>query len=305
MNFNFDTIQASLRENPTAEINRWEENYLSQIRDAAGQVLKNRENSPVVLLAGPSGSSKTSTGARLRDEIIARGVPAHLISMDNYYVDWEEPGFPRTPEGERDLESPRCLNIPLLNQHFSQLETGVDIHVPIYDFPTHKPLEGKSIPMSPAQGDVFIFEGIHALNPLFTQQHPQAFRLYVSPAASFVEGDRVICHPILLRLMRRVVRDAQFRGAPAEFSLSLWGNVISSEKIYIEPYRASAHAIINTTLGYELGVLKDYVLRQFSDLAQNVPCRDMVDEILRLLQRVDPIPSDLVPQNSILREFIG
>lgn len=305
MNFDLHTINAALRNNPAAEILKWEENYLAQIKTVAQMVLQNRENSPVVLLSGPSGSSKTSTGTRLRDGITALGVPAHLISMDNYYIDWDEPGFPRTPEGERDLESPRCLNIPLLNQHFSQLETGEDIFVPIYDFPTHRPLEGKAVPMSPSHGDVFIFEGIHALNPLFTAQHPQAFRLYVSPAASFEAEGNVVCYPILLRLMRRVVRDAQFRGAPAEFSLKLWGNVISSEKIYIEPYQSTAHAVINTTLGYELGVLKGYVLPQISDLPQNVSCRNMVEEILSLLEQVDGVPSDLVPQDSILREFIG
>lgn len=305
MNFDFYTVHQALSRNPEEEIRKWEENYLAQIRSVAQMVLQNREKSPVVLLSGPSGSSKTSTGARLRDEIMAQGIPAHLISMDNYYIDWDEPGFPRTPEGERDLESPRCLNIPLLNQHFSQLETGEDISVPIYDFPTHKPLEEEYVPMSPGQGDVFIFEGIHALNPLFTRQHPNAFRLYVAPSASFLEGDRVICHPILLRLMRRVVRDAQFRGASAEFSLKLWDNVISSEKIYIEPYQSTAHATINTTLGYELGVLKDYVLGQFADLPRDVPCRDMVDEILALLNRVPSLSSRLVPQDSILREFIG
>lgn len=305
MNFDFDTIKAALKENPAAEILKWEENYLSQIRSVAQMVLQNREKSPVVLLSGPSGSSKTSTGTRLRDALKDMGAPAHLISMDNYYIDWDEPGFPRTPEGERDLESPRCLNIPLLNQHFSQLETGEDILVPIYDFPTHRPLEGQFIPMSPAQGDVFIFEGIHALNPLFTHQHPQAFRLYVSPAASFEDGDKILCSPILLRLMRRVVRDAQFRGATAEFSLKLWDNVISSEKVYIEPYQGSAHATINTTLGYELGALKNYVLGQFADLPQDVPCREMVDQILALLGQVDAVPAELVPQDSILREFIG
>ena len=305
MNFDLDTIQADLRENPAAEILKWEENYLAQIRSVAQMVLQNREKSPVVLLSGPSGSSKTSTGTRLRDALNAMGAPAHLISMDNYYIDWDEPGFPRTPEGERDLESPRCLNIPLLNQHFSQLETGEDIRVPIYDFPTHRPLEGEFVPMSPGRRDVFICEGIHALNPLFTAQHPQAFRLYVSPAASFTAGARVVCDPVLLRLMRRVVRDAQFRGASAEFSLKLWGNVISSEKIYIEPYKSSAHATINTTLGYELGVLKGYVLPRITDLPQNVPCRDMVEEILALLVQVDAVSSDLVPQDSILREFIG
>lgn len=305
MAYQLEEINRAVRTDPVGFMEACDAEYQAKVSAAADVVCGNLSRSPVVLLSGPSGSSKTSTGTRLRDALNAMGAPAHLISMDNYYIDWDEPGFPRTPEGERDLESPRCLNIPLLNQHFSQLETGEDIHVPIYDFPTHRPLEGEFVPMSPGRGDVFIFEGIHALNPLFTAQHPQAFRLYVSPAASFTAGARVVCDPVLLRLMRRVVRDAQFRGASAEFSLKLWGNVISSEKIYIEPYKSSAHATINTTLGYELGVLKGYVLPRITDLPQNVPCRSMVEEILDLLVQVDAVPGDLVPQDSILREFIG
>ena len=305
MNYELSKINAALRQDVTAAILQCEENYHAQVEAVARAVLQNREKSPVVLLAGPSGSSKTTTGTRLKEKIDALGVPAHLISMDNYYVDWDEPDFPRTPAGERDLESPLCLNIPLLNEHFSLLETGVDIQVPIYDFPTHKPLEDQFIPMSPSHGDVFIFEGIHALNPLFTTQHPEAFRLYVSPESGFVQGDAVVCSPTILRLMRRVVRDAQFRGATAEFSLSLWGNVIASEKIYIEPYKSSAHGVINTTMGYELGALKPYVEPLFRTLGADVPCRDMIDEALAVMELVPEVPHALVPQDSIVREFIG
>lgn len=305
MNFEITQINAALGRDMPQTISACETLYHTQVEDMAKAVLENREKSPVVLLAGPSGSSKTTTGTRLREKIAALGVPAHLISMDNYYVDWDEPDFPRTPEGERDLESPMCLNIPLLNEHFSLLETGDDIYVPIYDFPTHKPLEDRFLHMSPSQGDIFIFEGIHALNPLFTSQHPEAFRLYVSPGASFEAEGKVICTPQLLRLMRRVVRDYQFRGATAEFSLQLWGNVIASEKIYIEPYRETAHGIVNTTLGYELGALKPYVLPLFQNLPEHVPCREQVSGALKALETVVEVPHALVPGDSIVREFIG
>lgn len=305
MNIDLHSVMEQLHQNPQQVISFWETRYRNQVEDIAQKVFDHRTESPVVLLAGPSGSSKTTTGHRLREQLEKKGVPAHLISMDNYFLSWEAPDFPRTPDGQRDLEAPGCLNIPLLNQHFSRLEEGGDIQVPIYDFPTHRPLDDQFIHMSPARGDIFIFEGIHALNPLFTAQHPGAFRLYISPVSTFVSREGEVCSPKILRLMRRITRDHLFRGASAEFSLGLWGNVVSSEKIYITPYQASAHGTIDTTLGYEPMALKPYILPLLQQLPKTVPCREQVEEAIGVLQTVDSIPGALVPENSILREFIG
>lgn len=298
-------MEARLREDPGAEIAQCEAHYFSQLEAAAEAVLLNRTESPVVLLAGPSASSKTTSGQRLKELLMAKSVPAHLISMDNYYVSWDTEDFPMTEDGQRDLESPLCLDIPLLNQHFSQLCDGKSIEVPIYDFPSHNRLENRSLHMDPSQGDVFIFEGIHALNPLFTEQHPEACRVYVAPESGFSRDGKLICSPGALRLMRRLVRDYQFRGATAEYSLQLWGNVRASEKIYIEPYRESAHAAVDTTLGYELSVLRPYILPLIQDLSQDVASREAVEEALTALKEVTPLGQELVPETSILREFIG
>lgn len=302
-----DLIQLTedVRTAPEETVARWEAGYRRQVEETAKEVLAHREKSPVVLLSGPSGSGKTTTGHRLKEALEALGTTAHLISMDNYYVDWDLPDFPRTPDGERDLESPYCLNIPLLNRHFSRLESGEEILVPIYDFPTHKPLEGQFIPMNPVHGDIFIFEGIHALNPLFTTQHPEAYRLYISPASSFGASGREVCPPRLLRLMRRTVRDHLFRGASAEFTLFLWPNVMAGDKMYVEPHRVSAHGIIDTTLGYELFVLKPYTMELFRALGQDVSCRDMVEEAMAVLSGLPELPRDMIPEASILREFLG
>ncbi len=151
---------------------------------------------------------------------------------------------------------------------------------------------------------MFIFEGIHALNELFTQQHPQACRVYVSPTSSFGTGDQVLCTPQQLRLMRRIVRDHQFRGATAEYSLQLWDNVLSVEKIYIEPHRAQAHGVVDTTLGYELQTLQPYIVPLLRELPQSVPGYDAVQTALRGLSHI-ALDSRLVPADSILREFIG
>jgi uridine kinase len=292
-------------EDPAAAIDRCENAYGTQVEQAARMVLENREKSPVVLLAGPSGSSKTTTAERLVDALARQGVRGHLISMDNYYLSRSDPAFPRQPDGKPDLESPLGLDIPLLNEHFALLETGQDIYVPIYDFPSHSRLEGRSLRMDPSQGDVFVFEGIHALNPRFTDQHPDALRIFVSPEDDFSLDGEKVCGPILLRLMRRLSRDYLFRGASVQYSLELWGNVLESEKQYVSPYKASAHCCITTTLAYELCVLKGYVAPLLGSVPADAPCGDQVMAMGELLPKIQDISPELVPQSSILREFIG
>lgn len=294
-----------LRENAPAAIAHWEQHYTSQLENAMQLVMDNRSRSPVVLLAGPSGSSKTTSGRRLRDLLIRHHISAHLVSMDNYYLSWDTPSFPMTADGQRNLEAPECLDIPLLNAHFAMLEAGEAIDVPIYSFPTSSRLEDRSIHMDIAPGDVFIFEGIHALNDMFTGQHPCACRLYVSPVSAFGADRQILCQPQQLRLMRRIVRDHQFRGATAEYSLELWPNVLASEKIYIEPHRAEAHGTIDTTLGYEVQALRPYILPLLQNLPSTIPSYDKVEHAIEMLRRITPLDSSFVPDDSILREFIG
>jgi uridine kinase len=305
MTYDMTAVQRQLEAGPQEAVDRWEQCYHQQVFAAAQAIAQNREKSPVVLLAGPSGSSKTTTATRITQALGQLGVRAHLISMDNYYLSRSDPAFPRQEDGSPDLESPLGLDIPLLNEHFALLETGGDIYVPIYDFPSHSRLEGRSLRMDASQGDVFLFEGIHALNDLFTAKHPKAYRVYVAPEDDFSKDGRPFCTPQDLRLMRRVVRDYLFRGASAQYSLQLWGNVLSSEQQYVLPFRDTADTCITTTLPYELGVLGAFAQPLLQELPQDVPCRDQVDRVLTLLQDVTPLPADLVPGPSILREFIG
>lgn len=305
MIYDLNEVSLQLQQDASAAIDGWERHYSRQIDRVAELVKGNRTLSPVVLLSGPSGSSKTTTGRRLRDLLIGEGIPAHLISMDNYFRPWDDPEFPVTADGQRDLEAPGCMDIPLLNEHFAMLEQGMPIDVPIYSFPTHSRMEGRSIHLDITPGDVFIFEGIHALNERFTQQHPEACRLYVSPVSSFGLGGEELCSTQQLRLMRRIVRDYQFRGATAEYSLQLWDNVLASEKIYIEPHQAQAHGVVDTTLGYELQALQPYITPLLRELPEQVPAYAEVQAALRGLSHIAPLDNRLVPAESILREFIG
>lgn len=305
MTYEVADIRRQLEENPAAAVARWEQAYRDQVSRTADAIVKNRKNSPVVLLAGPSGSGKTTTATRIRDRLIEGGVSAHLISMDNYFLPRSDPDFPLLSDGSPDLESPLGLDIPLLNEHFAMLETGGDIYVPIYDFPSHSRIPGRSMRMDASQGDVFIFEGIHALNDLFTEKHPDAYRVYVSPEDDFAREGETFCTPEMMRLMRRIVRDYLFRGATAEYSLGLWSNVMAGEQAHILPFREKAHSRITTTLPYELGVLGTFAEPLLRELPKSVPCRKLVDDVLNMLRDIPKVPAELVPADSILREFIG
>lgn len=305
MTYDILDVQQQLQADPAGAVARWEAAYDAQVHAAAAAIARSRDKSPVVLLAGPSGSSKTTTAARILRELQRLGLGAHLISMDNYYLPRNHPDHPMLPDGSPDLESPYCLDITLLEEHFGTLETGGDIYVPIYDFPTHSRLEGRSIRMDASQGDVFIFEGIHALNDLFIGKHPDAYGVFVAPEDSFTRNGAAFCSPQSLRLMRRIVRDYLFRGATARYSLELWSNVLAGDRQYILPFRPRAQSVITTTLPYEIGVMKRYVEPLLLDLPQNIPCREAVDTVLALLPQVTVLPESLVPKDSILREFIG
>lgn len=159
--------------------------------------------------------------------------------------------------------------------------------------------------MDASQGDVFIFEGIHALNDLFTEKHPDAYRVYVSPEDDFSMDGKPLCTPETMRLMRRVVRDYLFRGATAEYSLGLWENVLAGERAHILPFKGKANSRITTTLPYELGVLGAMAGPLLAALPEDVACRDAVDAVLALMEHIPQVPAELVPADSILREFIG
>lgn len=305
MTYAIEDVRRQLEKDPAAAVERWEQTYREQVSRTANAIVKNREKSPVVLLAGPSGSGKTTTATRIRDRLVEQGVSAHLISMDNYFLPRSDPDFPLLPDGSPDLESPLGLDIPLLNEHFAMLETGGDIYVPIYDFPSHSRLADRSMRMDASQGDVFIFEGIHALNDLFTGKHPDAYRVYVSPEDDFSMDGKPLCTPETMRLMRRVVRDYLFRGATAEYSLGLWDNVLAGERAYILPFKEKANSRITTTLPYELGVLGAMAGPLLERLPADVPCRSAVDAVLELQKHIPKVPAELVPADSILREFIG
>ncbi len=291
---------------PMRFIEYCEEEYASHVRMAADKICDNLDKSPIVLLSGPSGSGKTTTAHKIEEELERRGHNTHTISMDDYFKTIDMRRAPRTPDGNIDFESPDLLDMELLGEHFKALAAGKEILVPCFIFSRQKRSASRFTPVRLGEGEIAIFEGIHALNSDMTAEYPEAFKLYISASGAVEDddGQTVFTGP-WARLLRRVVRDDNFRGADAEMTLSMWGNVLRGEQLYIDPYVSSADYKFDTFLAYEVCVLRRYALpllravdhEKFEELG--------LGSILSACERFEDIDGALVDQQSMLREFIG
>ncbi len=274
-----------------------------RIADIAHQIWERRDQIRLVLIAGPSSSGKTTFSKRLAVQLLAHGIRPYALELDNYFVNREL--TPRDEHGNYDFESLGALDVPLFNQHLKSLMNGEVTHLPKFNFYTGQREEGETVQLSRDQ--VMIAEGIHGLNPkLVPEVDPEStFRIYVS-ALTQLNLDRHNRVPTTdTRLCRRIVRDARTRGYSAQETLGRWNSVRKGEKEHIFPYQENADVMFNSALVYELAVLKPFVeplLRQVEpDSRQWVEAK----RLLSFLQWF--LPADLahVPENSLLREFVG
>ncbi|MBR5708033.1 MAG: adenylyl-sulfate kinase [Oscillospiraceae bacterium] len=298
-------VNRRVREDPKEFVAECERGYAEQVSAAADMIIENMKKSPVVLLAGPSGSGKTTTAFKLEQELEERGVTTHSVSLDNYFKTVDHRTVPRTPEGDVDLESPLCLDMDLLNEHFGMLARGEMIRIPRYVFSRQIRDPSRSTPLRLKENEIAIFEGIHALNDDLTAPHPEAFKLYVTASGGYWINDEQILTRQQLRLMRRVVRDFNFRGANAAYTLEMWPTVIRGERLYIDPYKTSADDWINSTLAYEVAVMKQFAGKLFAELLGSTIVNEELQSILPALALFSELDPALTPESSLLREFIG
>ena len=282
-----------------------EEYFTSRMRRAADQIIYNMDESPIVLLSGPSASGKTTASKKLTNELRRLGIEAVSVSLDNYFVTVDPETAPRTPAGEIDYESPLCLDMPLLNRHFDMLTAGEEINIPRFDFARQIRDPEHTTPMRLGRNTIAVFEGIHALNGTIANEHPNAYKIYVSTMTDITDHGDLLIDRAGLRLVRRIVRDSYFRGADPQFTLQMWDNVRRGELMNILPYKDTANMAIDSALPYEISIMKQFT----GDLSDKIPKNTEHYEVLRqvlsafrLFMTIDPV---LVPSDSILREFIG
>lgn len=305
MSFDLESINKSVKEDAEGFALDCERRFNDKVAGAAKMIADRMEKSRVVLLSGPSGSGKTTTAKKICDALEDIGIIAQSVSMDKYFVTPDPETAPRTKDGEIDKESPFCLDIAMLNSHFEMLEHGEEIMIPYFNFRTQTQDLSRSTPFKLNKDEIVVFEGIHALNDMLANSHPEAFKLYIS-ARSDVEHDKEICFKrTWTRIMRRVVRDELFRGTDVADTLRMWANVRRGEKKYISPFKSKADLLFDSSMEYEIPVMKRYALKAFSRMPDDMERIRELQSLLPVLNMFEEIDPAMVPADSILREFIG
>ncbi len=280
-------------------------NYAQRVSLAADKILGNLEHSPIVLLSGPSGSGKTTTAMKIAEELKRRGVNSHAVSMDNYFVTINRRTAPRTPEGEIDYESPKCMDMDLLDRHFTALSNGEEIIVPKFEFARQMRNDSLGTPLKLGKNEIAIFEGIHALNDDIAGRHPEATKLYISARSNVNEGAVLRFKGTWMRLTRRAVRDYNFRGTGVAETMEMWANVRRGEKLYISPFKNRADIIFDSSLPYEVSVMRNYALPMLQAVPEENERHNELLELIHAFQFFEPIDPSLVARDSLIREFIG
>ncbi len=281
-----------------------EANYNSQLAKTADIIYNKKNKVKIVLLAGPSSSGKTTTARKLEVYLKARGFKTHSISTDDYFLNRVD--TPKKANGDYDFESLRAVDTDLFNKHLLKLLAGEKVLMPEYNFVLgEREYKGRTLQLG--ENDIVIIEGLHALNPELTLaiDDSNKFKIYISPLTQLNIDNHNRIHTSDTRRLRRIIRDNKYRGWNAADTLRNWKNILEGEEQYVFPYQNQADMIINSALIYELGVLKTYAEPLLFSVNEDDEVYPEAIRLINFLRNFLPIPSDDVPKESVLREFIG
>ena len=266
--------------------------------------IKKRGNIRLVLIAGPSSSGKTTSSKRLAVQMMVNGMKPYPIEMDNYFVDRDK--SPVLPDGSLDFESIHAIDLKRFNADIRRLIAGETITPPTFDFKQGLSLPG-TVQLTIPKDGIMIIEGIHGLNPALLSDIAERykFKLYVSALTQLNMDLHNRISTTDVRKIRRIVRDHRRRGWSSEDTLIQFAKVTAGEKLNIFPYQEEANEMFNSTLVYELAVLKKHALPLLTQIKNGSPAYDEARRLVAMLNFVLDLPDELVPPNSILREFIG
>lgn len=282
-------VQEALQEQKIAEI---------------AKQLANRPDIKFIMIAGPSSSGKTTFSHRLSVQLRACGLHPHPIAVDNYFVNRED--NPKDENGDYDFEALQAIDINLFNQDMGRLLKGEEVEIPSFNFKTgQRQYKGDTLKLGP--DDILVIEGIHCLNDELSFSLPKEskFKIYISALTQLNVDEHNRISTTDCRLIRRIVRDARTRGATAEETLARWQSVRAGEEKNIFPYQEEADVMFNSALIYELAVLKQYVEPLLFGIPVDSPYYTEAKRMLKFMDYILGVSSDIVPANSLLREFIG
>lgn len=266
--------------------------------------IKNRKGVKFVMIAGPSSSGKTTFSQRLAIQLQVHGLRPHCIAVDNYFVNRED--TPVDADGKKNYECLEAIDLKALNEDMTKLLNGERVNIPSFNFVSgEREYKNHYLQMGPE--DILVIEGIHALNDAMSYALPKEskYKVYISALTQLNVDEHNRIPTTDGRLLRRIVRDARTRGTSASATLNMWASVRRGEEINIFPYQESADVVFNTALIYELGVIKQYAEPALFQVRKDDPMYLEAKRLLKFLDYFLGIPSDDVPNNSILREFIG
>jgi uridine kinase len=274
-----------------------------RVSEIASQIAESKQKIRVILIAGPSSSGKTTFSKRLSIQLLAYGLSPFPLEMDNYFHDRDN--TPLNDRGESDFESINALDLDQLSTDLHQLIHGAQVRLPRFNFISGKREPGEEIQLTTS--DIIIIEGIHGLNPGLLHNSPAAhtYRVYASALTQLNLDRHNRVSTTDTRLLRRIVRDANQRGYNAQQTIQRWESVRAGERKYIFPYQENADVMFNSALVYEVSVLKPLVEPLLRQVPFGTPEHVEAKRLLAFLEWFLPIDLDLVPDNSILREFIG
>ena len=286
-------------QSPAALAEMSEKSYRQRVAYAAQKIRDSRAK--IVMLTGPSASGKTTSAHKVAEALEASGTPAHVISLDNFFKGAQY--YPRLPDGTLDYENPDTLDMSLIRQCLSDLSTTGKTVLPIYDFTTEsRSSETETLDL---KGGVCIVEGIHALNPELTGlvKGDDVYRIYAGLREEYCIDGRRIINTQDIRLCRRTLRDAAARGRSPAKTLSMWDRVLDGETRYIKGFKTTADFLLDTSFTYELGLIANLlrpVSQRFTLEGHNA---ELWDETARRFEHVAPVELELLPADSMLREF--
>ena len=280
-----------------------EQNHNRQLCELGQMIEDGKEDIRLICIAGPSSSGKTTFANRLRIELLSRGIEPIRISMDDYYLPRGQ--APLDEDGKPDLESVAALDVELFNRDLANLIAGETVTLPKFDFKLGGRVEGRTLQVPITQP--IIIEGIHALNEITTSAIPshQKFKIFIAPQAQVNIDNHNPLSLTDLRLLRRIVRDNQFRGSSALETMGMWPSVRKGEFKWIYGTQEGANYVFNSFSSIELSVMKKHALPLLSQIDRESEHFPVAERLIRMLKFFDDIPDEWIPCNSIIREFIG
>ncbi len=302
--FDVTVLNESAKRNPSQVIARSEEFYRNQVEQVADDFLGRIAENRIILLAGPSSSGKTTTSLNLLEALHRRGIRTVSVSLDDFLLGRD--AAPLLEDGTPDLETVELLDAEHLDRCFRELFDKGSCDFPVFDFAAGH----RSSRVNHFEADnrtAVVVEGLHALNPFISDREfcKKALKVYISIKTEYYVDDERILSTRELRLIRRIIRDYNYRGCMPEETLSMWKNVVRGEDHYIRPFRLGADYWVDSFHGYEAMVYKPILLNLLSrPEVQNGPYEDVAARLCNAVRCFDSVPLELVPKDSLLREFL-